>query len=243
MLRNSSTYLRCSGPGREAMWGYSRRIAWSARRTICVYSSRFQNSSSCANRMKLLATRHMTAPCSCFGRFGGYAKFPPPSRSSTPSPASRPSAVSRYHARMTVSPDATTDRARVVPTPRWCIASDCRNSRMHERRTARPSNRRENGVRPHPLSCSSKRSPGFGTTSAMLMARPSPSCPNHVPACEHPYTVAHALADPGTGAFPPMTAANSSEEHSAGSRPMSVAHSGENATIVGARTGSGFTRV
>ena len=41
------------------------------------------------------------------------------------------------------------------------------------RSTARPSAPRQKGVRPPPLSCSSHRAPST-TTSATLMARPSP---------------------------------------------------------------------
>ena len=43
--------------------------------------------------------------------------------------------------RTTVSPVATRHSARVVGTPRWCIASLHRNSRTDERSTARPSAR------------------------------------------------------------------------------------------------------
>ena len=60
---------------------------------------------------------------------------------------------------MTCSPVATRLSARVVGTPRWCIASLQRNSRIDDRSTARPSALREYGVGPAPLSCSSQRSP------------------------------------------------------------------------------------
>ena len=43
----------------------------------------------------------------------------------------------RYRA---VSPcDTTKDRARVVSMPKWCMASEAKNSRTEERKTARPS--------------------------------------------------------------------------------------------------------
>eukprot|EP00967_Tisochrysis_lutea_P009461 scaffold11158_cov32-Tisochrysis_lutea.AAC.2 len=65
----------------------------------------------------------------------------------------RPRSASLYHIRCTRSVlDAIKDSARVVGTPRWCIASDTRNSRTLDRSTARPSPPRENGVVPPPLS-------------------------------------------------------------------------------------------
>jgi hypothetical protein len=50
-----------------------------------------------------------------------------------------------------------TQRARVVGTDRWYIASEARNSLIDDRRTAFPSNPRLNGVRPDPLSWISYR--------------------------------------------------------------------------------------
>ena len=79
--------------------------------------------------------------------------------------------------RRTWSPVSTRLSARVVGTPRWCIASLQRNSRIDERSTARPSARREYGVGPAPLSCSSHRWPDAFSTSPSVIARPSPSCP------------------------------------------------------------------
>mmetsp|Transcript_2453 Transcript_2453/g.3496 ORF Transcript_2453/g.3496 Transcript_2453/m.3496 type:complete len:84 (-) Transcript_2453:486-737(-) len=81
------------------------------------------------------------------------------------------------------------DSARVVDIPRECIASLARNSRMLERRTARPSAPRQKGVGPAPLSCNSYLDIAVvgddeddcvcvcGTcmaTSPMEIARPSP---------------------------------------------------------------------
>jgi len=48
--------------------------------------------------------------------------------------------------------DHQIDSARVVGTPRWCIASLHTSSRSDERSTARPSARREYVVGPAPLS-------------------------------------------------------------------------------------------
>ena len=55
--------------------------------------------------------------------------------------------------------DLTRDNARVVSTPRLCIASDTRNSRILDRKTARPSPPRQKGVLPPPFSCNSQRLP------------------------------------------------------------------------------------
>ena len=85
-------------------------------------------------------------------------------------------ALGEYHGRATVSDcDTTNDRARVVETPRWCMASEARNSRMLLLKTARPSPPRQKGVVPAPFNCSS--SPW---NSPMEMARPSPY-PSPVP--------------------------------------------------------------
>ena len=70
--------------------------------------------------------------------------------------------------------EATSESARVVGTPMWCIASDTRYSRTDERSTARPSPPRENGVVPEPFSCSSQRSPLASENSPSVAARPSP---------------------------------------------------------------------
>ena len=55
----------------------------------------------------------------------------------------------------TGSPVVTSDRARVVGTPRWNIASLHRNSLMEERNTALPSANLEYGVIPEPFNWSS----------------------------------------------------------------------------------------
>jgi hypothetical protein len=68
-----------------------------------------------------------------------------------------------------------------VGTPRWCIASLHRNSRIDERSTARPSALREYGVGPAPFNCSSHRSPAALIASPSVIARPSPSCPAQWP--------------------------------------------------------------
>ena len=70
--------------------------------------------------------------------------------------------------------EATSESARVVGTPMWCIASDTRYSRTDERSTARPSPPRENGVVPEPFSCSSQRSPLASENSPSVAERPSP---------------------------------------------------------------------
>ena len=69
--------------------------------------------------MKLGATRQTIAPISGAG-------FPSYSISLT-----------------TISPVVTRERARVVGTPRWNIASLHKNSRIEERKTALPSENRE----------------------------------------------------------------------------------------------------
>eukprot|EP00955_Chlamydomonas_euryale_P044747 352965-Chlamydomonas_euryale.AAC.11 len=66
-------------------------------------------------------------------------------------------------------------------TPKKCMASLATYSRTLLRITARPSARRLYGVRPAPLSCNSHRWPSGPRTSAMLIARPSPSCPAQLP--------------------------------------------------------------
>ncbi|KAG0731053.1 hypothetical protein G6F63_015994 [Rhizopus arrhizus] len=83
--------------------------------------------------------------------------------------------------RTTSSPVPTSDIARVVGTPRWCIASLHKNSRIDERRTARPSAPREYGVGPAPFNCSSQWRPSGATSSPSEIARPSPSCPAQWP--------------------------------------------------------------
>mmetsp|Transcript_786 Transcript_786/g.2787 ORF Transcript_786/g.2787 Transcript_786/m.2787 type:complete len:227 (+) Transcript_786:611-1291(+) len=86
-----------------------------------------------------------------------------------------PRSPSLYHILRTRCVDeATSERARVVGMPRWCIASETRYSRTLERSTARPSPPREKGVVPAPLSCSSHRDPPPHSTSPSDTARPSP---------------------------------------------------------------------
>ena len=80
-----------------------------------------------------------------------------------------------YHGRITTSePDWISESALVVETPRWCIASDAKNSRIDDRSTARPSAPRQNGVVPPPFNCSSHLALVVAEmTSATEMARPS----------------------------------------------------------------------
>mmetsp|Transcript_13105 Transcript_13105/g.30909 ORF Transcript_13105/g.30909 Transcript_13105/m.30909 type:complete len:208 (-) Transcript_13105:414-1037(-) len=87
----------------------------------------------------------------------------------------------RSTSRSTRVSEVTSAAARVVGMPRWCIASEQRNSRIDERSTLRPSAVREKGVSPAPLSCSSHRSPSPLTSSPIYIAAPSPSCPAKVP--------------------------------------------------------------
>ncbi len=61
--------------------------------------------------------------------------------------------------RITIAPVAVRLSARVVGTPRLCIASLHMNSRTDERNTARPSAVREYGVSPAPFSCRSNLLP------------------------------------------------------------------------------------
>jgi hypothetical protein len=60
------------------------------------------------------------------------------------------------------------------------MASLHKNSRKDERKTARPSARREYGVGPAPFSWTSQR-PDGPTTSPRVSARPSPSWPAQDP--------------------------------------------------------------
>ena len=57
--------------------------------------------------------------------------------------------------RLTGSSEPTMASARVVGIPKACTASLHKNSRMEERRTARPSPMREYIVFPAPFNCSS----------------------------------------------------------------------------------------
>ena len=131
------------------------------------------------------------------------------------------SPLSSYHERRTFSPVATTQRARVVGIPSAAIASDARNSRTHERSTARPSKRRLKGVTPAPLSCTS--SPFLSWP--MLIARPSPRWPPYEPAKDAPYAVAqHSTFSAGA---PPNVLRKASDSHSSTLRPRDAATSGE----------------
>ena len=49
-------------------------------------------------------------------------------------------------------PETMRLNALVVEIPRWCMASEARNSRIEERKTARPSAPLQKGVWPAPLS-------------------------------------------------------------------------------------------
>ena len=90
-------------------------------------------------------------------------------------PAAEELRAAAHHARRVKRvAEATSESARVVGTPMWCIASDTRYSRTDERSTARPSPPRENGVVPEPFSCSSQRSPLASENSPSVAARPSP---------------------------------------------------------------------
>ena len=80
--------------------------------------------------------------------------------------------------------ETTRDAALVVGTPRWCMASDARNSRTEDLKTALPSAVREYGVRPAPFSCRSSKVPSgpnslspLCETSPSETALPSPSWP------------------------------------------------------------------
>ena len=54
------------------------------------------------------------------------------------------------------SADTTSESARVVGTPSAAMVSDATNSRRLDRSTARPSEPRQKGVFPLPLSCNSQ---------------------------------------------------------------------------------------
>ena len=88
--------------------------------------------------------------------------------------------------RSTGSPVAATASARVVGMPSACIASPISTRAASGPTAAWPSPPRENGVRPEPLKCMSRRRPCRSTTSPSSSARPSPSCgekpPNWWPA-------------------------------------------------------------
>mmetsp|Transcript_43919 Transcript_43919/g.133778 ORF Transcript_43919/g.133778 Transcript_43919/m.133778 type:complete len:223 (-) Transcript_43919:607-1275(-) len=156
--------------------------------------------------------------------------------------------------------------ARVVLTPRWCIASLAKNSLIDERRTARPSAPRQKGVRPPPFNCNSylaldgpSRASGETTTSPTLMARPSPYpspvpngqlCDCLVPMMLSAYGVAHVLVSmwplsscdskaPFTS--PEKNLANSSDVTSSSVRPSRSATSELYKTRRGFRSGVGAT--
>mmetsp|Transcript_22435 Transcript_22435/g.89080 ORF Transcript_22435/g.89080 Transcript_22435/m.89080 type:complete len:228 (+) Transcript_22435:1144-1827(+) len=129
--------------------------------------------SRCPTRTKDGATRVVMAACSMIATSGSRgcrescraswrrtSAGNRASRGSSSVTAGSPEAAARarseYHGRLTDSEeDTTSDSARVVGTPRKCIASEARNSRIDDRSTARPSAPRQNGVRPPPLSWSS----------------------------------------------------------------------------------------
>ena len=143
--------------------------------------------------------------------------------------------------RITRSPVVTAASARVVGMPSACMASLTRYSRSTGPSAARPSPPREKGVRPAPLSCTSRRVPPRSTTSPSRMARPSPSCgtkpPNWCPA----YAVAMGVAVSGMR-FPARTATPSSLASHSGSMPSSVASGAFTRMSRGAATGVGVTR-
>mmetsp|Transcript_10772 Transcript_10772/g.33235 ORF Transcript_10772/g.33235 Transcript_10772/m.33235 type:complete len:227 (+) Transcript_10772:918-1598(+) len=162
--------------------GYSRAMAcWTRSANSRVSASppraaRRAKRSTCPTRANDGATRHVMAQGSSIMMSGSD---PPPrcamswrmswrricngncarrGSSSEMSSSGGASASSRreYHGRRDVSAaDTTRLSARVVGTPRKCMASDARNSRKLERSTARPSAPRQNGVLPPPLSWSS----------------------------------------------------------------------------------------
>ena len=126
---------------------YSRSIACS---TIFSSSSmafgcsllraRRPKSSSWPTRMNDGATRVEMATASDTSMSGSVERVP-----------------SEYHGRVTFSVFETYKlRDRDVGTPSACICSCARNSRILDRRTARPSAPRQYGVRPPPFSCISQ---------------------------------------------------------------------------------------
>ena len=70
--------------------------------------------------------------------------------------------------------DAISEIARVVDIPNSCMASETRNSRTEERRTALPSAPRQNGVGPAPFNWNSHRRPFGRVSSKTDIALPSP---------------------------------------------------------------------
>mmetsp|Transcript_4910 Transcript_4910/g.13704 ORF Transcript_4910/g.13704 Transcript_4910/m.13704 type:complete len:218 (+) Transcript_4910:1250-1903(+) len=166
------------------MSGYSRNRAWL---TIFSSSSRcrapapsavalLEKRSMWPTRRKLGATRVVMAHGSSIRTSGSLFCFSIARRRSAGTSANlgSSSVISLYQGRCTVSlPETTRDRARVVSIPRLCMASEARNSRMEERRTARPSALRQKGVWPPPLSCISHLLP-LTTTSPTETALPSP---------------------------------------------------------------------
>src|SRR5687768_819841 len=74
-----------------------------------------------------------------------------------------------------------TDTALVVGIFKWFIASLHKNSRMDERRTARPSASQEYGVLPAPFNCSSHLCALSFKIVPNVIALPSPNCPANFP--------------------------------------------------------------
>ena len=140
----------------EEWWGKCCLTVLSTRARRVFWSPAIACIWKLPNRMKLSATLHTIAP-------GSGAGLP-----------------SYITSRITSSPVVTRDSARVVGTPRWCMASLHRNSRIDERRTALPSANREYGVLPEPFSCSSS-TPSPVSTSPRVIALPSPSWPAQLP--------------------------------------------------------------
>lgn len=210
--------LRASDGCCRSRCGNSRRSACSASSCSSGSSPRCVNSSIWPKRRYERATRVPTAPGSCNTR-------------------SRARSSLAYHWRTTPSPVITTQRQRVVGTRSAAIASDARNSRTHERSTARPSNCREYGVVPAPLSCSSN-SPVWPSE----MARPSPRWPPYWPAKLAPYAVAQHSCP--AGGEPENIFRKASDSTSAALMPRSAATSSECATNTGSDASTvGRTRV
>ena len=80
------------------------------------------------------------------------------------------------------------------------------NSRIDDLSTALPSECREYGVSPEPLSCNSQ-TPEPVSTSPRVIARPSPNCPAQLPNWWPPYLCAY-VSMPTTGVPPPRTSAS-----------------------------------
>ena len=139
--------------------------------------------------------------------------------------------------RTTCSPVATRLSARVVGTPRWCIASLHRNSRTDERSTARPSARARVGRGPGALelqlqAAAAGRSPRPGRWPARRRAA-RPSCRTGGRRSRRRSRSCRAAA--GCRRTPRRTPASA---QSASSSPSSAATSRETAT----RRGRGHRR-